>query len=38
MQDSIVDLVHRYLTGEISIDALEEWEAARFAFFAALPN
>ncbi|HYU19001.1 MAG TPA: hypothetical protein VEQ11_09915 [Chloroflexota bacterium] len=37
MREAFVDLVRRYLSREISFEDLEDWEAARFQYFASLP-
>ena len=37
MRETFVELVRRYVEGEIPLEEVEDWEAARFQSFAALP-
>ncbi|MBA2447324.1 MAG: hypothetical protein H0V51_04790 [Chloroflexi bacterium] len=37
MRETFLELLRRYLRHDLSLDALEDWEAERFQSFAALP-
>ncbi|MBI3968826.1 MAG: hypothetical protein HY329_24580 [Chloroflexi bacterium] len=36
MREHFVELVRRYVSGEIALDELEDWETPRFEFFGSL--